>query len=719
MQLVTLTQVKDQPVTQVDQSRNLIFVIDCSGSMSSDLREIRKQLKNKLSSIVKEQDTVTILWFSGRNESGILKDHVKINNALDLKTLHDAIDRFLVPVGLTSFVDPLKQIDTFITKEDNYSLFFVTDGCDNQNSKANILEVCNKIKDKLTQVVIVEFGYYCDSKMLKSMAEELNGTVIFSEEFENYDVSLENFVKSNSMSIKKIELVVSENTTVAYSINNGTPTTYKIENNKILVSENIDKVICVVPNEIDTKIHYSNIESVKDVLGAIYICSQKGMSDEVYSLLGSIGDVELIQSYTNSFGKQDINKFNNLVLDKLNGTSPLFAKGQDFDFMPDPNVYCVMNLISDLMLDTDAKIHISHEEFNYERTTTKMVDANQYLTESEQEKLNHIKDVNLLQQEIERLKNNKQRFEALPNQTVNFSKLTWNEDRANLSVSVDIFGNVILSKEDQERLGLEKIPSKEVKNYLLIKDSKVHLKKLPMTFSEKTFKILKDNKVLNESTYDPNQVYVIDLSKMNVVNRSMLKNFKMDSNTFFKMNWELNKNQFKQKVLNFYLKQFEKQASKALIEAYGEVVAKELDALGIKEYGYAPKRNSSKSGDELFIQQFACKMESFNTIPKIEDVIKKISVGKNLTPSDSLVSEYLTEFESISNNEKLLNEKSKEIKKEVKEGIKNLAYTKFLMTVGQKWFTDSDSFGESSATLDLDGKTINFTATLKDGFIKI
>ena len=45
---------------------NHIFVIDCSGSMSYDLPKIRKQLKNKLPSLLKQDDTVSLVWFSGK-----------------------------------------------------------------------------------------------------------------------------------------------------------------------------------------------------------------------------------------------------------------------------------------------------------------------------------------------------------------------------------------------------------------------------------------------------------------------------------------------------------------------------------------------------------------------------------------------------------------------------------------------------------------------------
>ena len=60
----------NQTVYIEEKCVNHIIVIDVSGSMSYDLPEIRKNLKNKISSIVKITDSLSIIWFSGKNEIG-------------------------------------------------------------------------------------------------------------------------------------------------------------------------------------------------------------------------------------------------------------------------------------------------------------------------------------------------------------------------------------------------------------------------------------------------------------------------------------------------------------------------------------------------------------------------------------------------------------------------------------------------------------------------
>src|SRR5690606_16828247 len=93
---------------KVNPGKNVIFAIDVSGSMSWDLPKMRQQLKNKIPDLIGYNDTISIIWFSGQNQAGILKEGVEVQNIQDLQRLNDAIDRFLQPIGLTAFLPPLE-----------------------------------------------------------------------------------------------------------------------------------------------------------------------------------------------------------------------------------------------------------------------------------------------------------------------------------------------------------------------------------------------------------------------------------------------------------------------------------------------------------------------------------------------------------------------------------------------------------------------------------
>ena len=89
------------------QPTNFIFVIDVSGSMYYDLQLIRKQLKNKLPNLTKVGDTITLIWFSGNGQAGILQEEVEVKGLTDLQVLNDNIDRYLQAICLTAFHKPL------------------------------------------------------------------------------------------------------------------------------------------------------------------------------------------------------------------------------------------------------------------------------------------------------------------------------------------------------------------------------------------------------------------------------------------------------------------------------------------------------------------------------------------------------------------------------------------------------------------------------------
>jgi hypothetical protein len=107
---LTVQKVNQEKTITAPKNVNHIFVVDVSGSMHYDLPLIRKQLKNKLPSLLNENDTITIIWFSGKNEAGILKEEVEVKTLKTLDDLNNAIDRWLVPIGLTAFLKPLELV---------------------------------------------------------------------------------------------------------------------------------------------------------------------------------------------------------------------------------------------------------------------------------------------------------------------------------------------------------------------------------------------------------------------------------------------------------------------------------------------------------------------------------------------------------------------------------------------------------------------------------
>src|SRR3990170_1494802 len=94
----------------VEVNTHHIFVIDCSGSMYGQLSKIRTDLHNKISTSLKKNDAVTIIWFSGKNEFGVVLENWTVNSVMDLKKVREAIDKYLTGQCLTAFKQPIEEV---------------------------------------------------------------------------------------------------------------------------------------------------------------------------------------------------------------------------------------------------------------------------------------------------------------------------------------------------------------------------------------------------------------------------------------------------------------------------------------------------------------------------------------------------------------------------------------------------------------------------------
>ena len=107
-------------VTTVNTKKKHILIVDTTGSMYAVLPNIRKQLKHKVFSLAEDGDTLTLIWFSARNQCKTVFKDLPIRSLKDLKEIHTLIDKEIVARGMTGFVDPLvkaKKVIAEISKE--------------------------------------------------------------------------------------------------------------------------------------------------------------------------------------------------------------------------------------------------------------------------------------------------------------------------------------------------------------------------------------------------------------------------------------------------------------------------------------------------------------------------------------------------------------------------------------------------------------------------
>ena len=76
--------------TPVASNAHRVFVIDCSGSMSYDLPQLRQELKQRLPILTQPGDLVSLVWFSGKHEFGTLVEALPVKSLTDFVELNKA-----------------------------------------------------------------------------------------------------------------------------------------------------------------------------------------------------------------------------------------------------------------------------------------------------------------------------------------------------------------------------------------------------------------------------------------------------------------------------------------------------------------------------------------------------------------------------------------------------------------------------------------------------
>lgn len=676
MSIVTIKLAQETSTIAIPTHR--IMVVDCSGSMSGELPKLRKQLKNKLTLMVEPNDSLSIIWFSGSGQCGVVFDDIQISSAADLSKVHTAIDRFLVPVGLTAFTPPLEKVLEVIANASGkpVSLSFMTDGYSNVGTKRDIIQACAKIAEVVDSTTFIEYGYYCQHDLLVEMAEETGGTVIQSTSFDNYVDHLDRILKGRTTGKRK----VLENILAEFVVG--------ITDDSVIIAKPISGKVTLPPNTIS--VAYQGTGGISTAQGSAAMVSaliNKGKMNDAIDIAAEIGDVELFAALENAFSRQDYARAAQLATDFATGKKILYSTAPKSTTLKiDPNAYNVLTLLMDLAEQEGNFLNISHPDFKYTAISQKretVPDENGFVpkfTDTAKEVKGAI------------------------------NALKFDEDRPNVSILVRRVGTVALPKNDY---GFDTFDTFIWRNYAIVRDGIVNVDKLPVILSKASYDLLVQNKVINSATepFKVNQTYVIDLTKMSVINRNMAA--PTTAAKMFETQFELFKLKCEQKVLgNSYEKA---EVSADFVAQYGQEGTEFLKKYGITPGGFGPKSvAAAEQGDAWIAKVLEIKLSSLSSVPKIDDVREAITKGKKLTPSQQCVQMALKKYDHDMTAEEA--EKThKEIIAKTRALRKEIVMTKFGVILGRNWFCDFANLEENTMEMDFGlGKMITGTALLTD-----
>lgn len=730
-------QVKPKPIPV-----NHIVNIDVSGSMSWDLTEIRKQLKNKLPNLVKENDTISIVWFSGNREAGILKEEVEIKSLTSLKELNDAIDRFLKPVGLTAFAKPLELtkeiIDRIKVKRPNtlFNLLFMTDGGNNDCSWSEVQKALSNLTKDVSSATFIEYGLYADSNRLTQMAETIGGEKILANSFDEYDVIFEEKISKNLKSSKKVTVDIQDSKhSFCFNINDENEIiVYSINDSQILVNDDVEKVYFFSSEKLTDKIiDTHSIDLPKILYSSIFVLSDRTLNNDVEVLYTLLGDKYTFDMFTNSFGKQKLNQFKSYIKECIFDESKRFIEGEHQNLVLDENAFCFLDLIEILSSDENNLFYPNHQDFNYKRIGAKKVFAGNKISKELQEKMTICETIEELKTLIEEESKNSVGELKFTNTDINkgfpLTDLVWNESKCNLSVRCRMQGYVELPKN---QFGIDKVDTFVYRTYTIVKDGILNLTKLPVSLTDETLSKL--SKATNSvvMTFDGFK-QIIDFSKLPIINRSMVK--EVSAEKLANLEFELLKLQGNKKGYDYFEKLLFPKKSEEFIKLYSEEAEAWLKENGITSFnGFAPKTTNAESTDFYMSVVLESKVAGFSSLPKVQDVITKIEGNKPLKPNEALLKPSIEDYNNQIKSDLYLSQDKKTQDKilekwlrtnktkfltEKRKVMNEIAKIKFGLILSKGWFKEFSSFDENTITLNIDGSDIKFTFELKDEQVNI
>ena len=737
------------------------FIIDCSGSMYQELSSIRRDLHNKISTMLKPKDSVTLIWFSGRGQCGVLLEDYHVGGAIELNKVKTLIDKYLTAQCLTSFKEPLvelKQVIKRVSERNSdmlHTMFFLTDGYDNQNSTREILSAIEEVKEDLSSAIIVEYGWYCNKQLLNEMATTVGGVHTFSEGFDEYEPYSEK-VFNGGQSVKRryISLDHAPHNGVVFNIVDGDIITYlPNENNEIFVSVDGEVNLFYFTEENPGGTNLGDENFVSDsclkgdtsdnifagLYGAAFAYSRTSDYNMVSEILKFLGDAYLITQKANTFGTQKINELESKFIGAMNNESERFIEGYNPDLEPAEDAYCVMDMLETLMSSDENVWYPRHDAFSYKRTGGKAVAKKSNMTDEDKEAIKLLTESG----DIAALAAKMKEVEANTTETLTFkhneempgcpfSSLTWNETRANLSVLVNFQGYVNLPDNS---FGLpEKFDTQIFRNYTIIQDGVIWTYQLPVSLDQATFDTLQANGLLEGEIYSAGEIYVLNFSKLPVINRQMVKS--LSAEALFKKTHELAKLKAANYVFGQYKKRFFDGASKGFLDLYGEEATTWLKEIGLTANGFSPKSTVEKMNEEIEVNTLEVKISGLTSAPTkkdFESAEKKIIAGiDGLSGKEALAEQSIREFKSFESTlsgldddkkmkmiEEWIYAKSDNFRKTKTKLMGQISRAKFLTIVGKSWFQEFASREDNEMTIPFDGTDITCTVVDKQATIKL
>lgn len=698
---------------------NHIWLYDRSGSMSGDIAALAKDLIYKAKEIPKG-DAISIGWFSGEGQCNFILKGFRINDTVDYKILENAINKNKHTLGCTCFseilVETEKVIEDLTVISDKFSLMFFSDGYPVVSNYAKeikaIYTAIENLEGKVTSSCMIGYGNYYNRDLMMEMAERLGGSLIHSNDLPQFGIALDDLIKNSGntngkMVVEFPDAKPTEN--VIFSLNvdfeksaviniyrqkeDGTilfpPVMGTSKEHIYFLTNSItgkEEKITLTENDLNRPSGKESI--IRALYGLSCILNQKTKTDVALDVLSSIGDKHLIDSLNNAFTNAEHGEAEELLKKAIHSPTFRVIKGYDTSYLPSPDAFCLLDVIDILIKDNEAFFYPYNEDFKYTKISRGTKTKEEF-----------------------------PKFESEKNPKCALSTLAWHKSKLNLSVKALIKGTIDLGDEAEKHGFAKKYPTHIFRNYAIVKDGFINTPWLPVTLSQASYeKLSKEGVIWTNSTWEKDRIYVLELNKVPVMNRSIADG-KTSATDLSKKAFEEIKLQAQLKVLNDIKKELEEKTDHvdAAFTGLSESQLEFLTSKGITKNGFSPEVEKEEPTDFYYAKDFEIKVKSFSSLPSVKDAKARIASGK-LRPADEVMKLGIDLYENSpvakqSDKIKLawVEEKVEELKKNLLDVRSEIQRTKFAIVLGKRWFNEFDSRNESTLVVDDNTFTISIT----------
>lgn len=639
-----------------------------------------------------------------------------------LATIGRKVDQWLKPVGLTGFVDPLREVKKLVTGDSAASIIFMSDGHDNCNAEKDILSALRNLEG-VASLSVVEYGYYANRPLLSKMAETLGGTYLFASGFDEYASLVRKILLRKDVKVVKkvkIPLFLTPLDGVIVGVQGNDIVSYPVEKGHVTVPDDKRDVFFMVPTGGSGSHETVKLDSETALSGAYALLSAfavKARPDVIGCLLKATGDVAFIEKFSKCFGKQHYSTFMQEAAEAAVDSKKRLVKGYDPSKVPDPDAFTVIDLLKLLEEDPHARLLLDHEDFSYNRISRGRVDAQSVLSQAEVTRMAEITaeiattrdkaKVAALSDELRALTSTPAGlvFKAAPSpEGYPLEGLTYNESKPNISILVKKQGTVKFSGEDVPHGIPVEFPTFVYRNYAIVKDGLINVKSLPLRMSKETLDTVIFQagpevlagipKFLGNGGIE----VTLRLDTLPIINQSMVTSVKADH--LFDLEYKLFVAQSRAKVFKAILSEAGKsKESASFVALYGKEGADWLKEKGFTEYsGFSPKMVQAESVDYYMAKEVKTSFKGLSSLPSLNDVRAKMA-SKKVNAAGKIMAKALEEFESLADISVhlvdplaptvfSLNYARQEADRAVKlsrELLRELAKIKFSIVVGQVW----------------------------------